>query len=186
VYLKHCKHRAIQIDCHPSLIDHGSLHSPTALDFSAIYPDAAKEIDSLLPTAKGIKLEITVVIDADHAHDRKFCHSILGIIVFVGHTPVVWISKWQGSVQALTYGAEFNAMCMAIEEILSICYSLHSFGMPFTHMSCIFSDNMSVLLNIQQPDSQLHKKHLAVSYHVSCESCAARIIEPFYILLNQN
>jgi hypothetical protein len=51
--LKHYKHRTIQIDCQQSpLIDHGSLHSPTALDFSAIYPDATKEIDSLLLTAK--------------------------------------------------------------------------------------------------------------------------------------
>ena len=77
----------------PLLIDHGSLHSPTAPDFSAIYPDATKEIDSLLPTPKGTELEITVVVDADHAHDRKSHCSILGIIVFVGRTPVVWISK---------------------------------------------------------------------------------------------
>jgi hypothetical protein len=100
-------------------------------------------------------LEITVVVDADHAHDRKsHCSTILGIIVFVGHTPVVWISKQQGSVQALTYGAEFNAMLMAIKEILSIHYSLHSFGVPVTHVSHIFGDNMSVLLNTQQPDSK--------------------------------
>jgi hypothetical protein len=76
---------------------------------------------------------------------------------------------------------------MAIEEIvLSICYLLCSFGVPVTHASCIFGDNMSVPLNIQQPDSQLCKKHLAISYHVSHESCAAHIIEPFYIPLNQN
>ena len=77
-------------------------------------------------------------------------------------------------------------MHMAIEEILSICYSLHSFGVPVTHASHVFGDNMSVLLNIQQPDSQLRKKHLAISYHVSHESCAAHIIEPFYIPSNQN
>jgi hypothetical protein len=77
-------------------------------------------------------------------------------------------------------------MHTVIEEILSIHYSLHSFGVPVTHASGIFSDNMSVLLNIQQPDSQLCKKHLAISYHVSNESCAAHIIEPFHISSNQN
>jgi hypothetical protein len=75
---------------------------------------------------------------------------------------------------------------MAIEEILSICYSLHSFGVPFTHVCHVFGDNISVILNIQQPDSQLCKKHLAISYHVSHESCAAHIIELFYIPLKQN
>jgi hypothetical protein len=33
---------------------------------------------------------------------------------------------------------------------------------------------------------QLHKKHLAISYHIRCESCTAHIIELFYIPLNQN
>jgi hypothetical protein len=74
---------------------------------------------------------------------------------------------------------------MAIREILSIHHSLCSFGVSITHASCTFGDNMSVL-NIQQPDYQLHKKHLEISYHVSHESCAAHIIEPFYIPLNQN
>jgi hypothetical protein len=45
---------------------------------------------------------------------------------------------------------------------------------------------MSVLLNIQQPDSQLRKKHLAISYHVTHESCAANIVQPFYIPSAQN
>ena len=131
-------------------------------------------------------MQITAVVDADHAHDRQTRRSISGIIIFVGRTPVVWISKRQGSVQASTYGAEFNAMRTAIEEILSIRYSLRSFGVPVTSASRVFGDNMSVLLNIQQPDSQLRKKHLAISYHVARESCAARIVEPFYIPSSQN
>jgi hypothetical protein len=105
----------------------------------------------------------------------------LGIILFVRCTPVVWISKWQGSVQASTYGAEFNAMFMAIEEILSIRYSLCSFGVPVNQASNVFGNNMSMLFNIQQPDSQLRKKHLAISYHVTHKSCAANIVQRFYI-----
>jgi hypothetical protein len=73
---------------------------------SAIYPDAIKEIVSLLQTAKGTKLEITVVINADHAHNRKSWHSISGIIVFAGHTPGVWISK-----QATSIRSSFDLWC---------------------------------------------------------------------------
>jgi hypothetical protein len=43
-----------------------------------------------------------------------------------------------------------------------------------------------LLFNIQHPDSQLCKKHLVIFYHISHESYAACIIEPFYIPSNQN
>jgi hypothetical protein len=84
---------AIRIDCHPPLIDHESLHSPNSPDFSAIYPNAIEEIDSCLPIPKGHELKITAIVNADHAHNWKSCRSILGIILFVRCTPVVWISK---------------------------------------------------------------------------------------------
>jgi hypothetical protein len=77
-------------------------------------------------------------------------------------------------------------MRTAIEEILLIRYSLHSFEVPVHRASRVFGNIMSVLLNIQQPDSQLQKKHLAISYHVTRESCAANIVQPFYIPSAQN
>jgi hypothetical protein len=64
-----------------------------APDFFAIYPNAIEEIDSCLLIPKGHELKITAIVDADHAHNRKSRRSITGIILLVGHTPVVWIRK---------------------------------------------------------------------------------------------
>jgi hypothetical protein len=69
-YLKRRKHLAIRLDPRAPLIDHGSLRSEKEPDFSAIYPDAAEDIDSKLPEPLGPELEITGITDADHAHDH--------------------------------------------------------------------------------------------------------------------
>jgi hypothetical protein len=185
-YLKRRKHMAIRLDSRPPLIDHGSLHSGGEPDFQTIYPYAAEDIDPKLPVALGAELAVTVIVDADHAHDLATRRSISGLIVFVGRTPVVAISKRQSSVQSSTYGAEFLAARAATEEILSIRYFLRSFGVKVTQASRIFGDNMSVLLNITEPDSQLKKKHLCIAYHILRENIASHVLEAFYIPSAQN
>jgi hypothetical protein len=61
-------------------------------------------------------------MDSDHAHDHITRHSVLGILLFVGCTPVMAFSKRQGAAQASTYSAEFVVARTTIEEILSLCY----------------------------------------------------------------
>jgi hypothetical protein len=95
-------------------------------------------------------------------------------------------SKRQGVVQASTYGAEFVAAHTTIEEILSLRYFLQSFGVLVTRASRVFGDNMSVLISMTQPDSQLKKKHLCLAYHILWENVACNIVQPFYIPSRQN
>ena len=134
----------------------------------------------------GKELDTTSVVDADHGHDTVTRRSISGVLLFVGRTPVDWISRRQGSTQASTYGAEFTALRQATEALLSLWYSLRAFGVPVTRASRVFGDNMSVLLNISHPDSQLSKKHLAIAYHIVRENNAAKVLESFYIPSQQN
>jgi hypothetical protein len=96
------------------------------------------------------------------------------------------MSKRQSLVQASTYGAEFLAARTATEEILSLRYFLRSFGVPVSRASRFFGDNMSVLLSISEPDSQLKKKHLCIAYHILRECIASHVLEPFYIPSGQN
>jgi hypothetical protein len=185
-YLKRHKHRAIRLDARPPLIDHGSLHSGATPDYSEMYPDAAEDVDPQIPRALGKELEITSIVDADHGHDQATRRSISGILLFVGRTPVLAISKRQASVQSSTYGAEFLAARVATEEILSLRYYLRSFGVKVSRAARMFGDNMSVLLNISEPDSQLKKKHLCIAYHILRENIACHVLEAFYIPSGQN
>jgi Reverse transcriptase (RNA-dependent DNA polymerase) len=185
-YLKRRKHMAICIDSRPPLIDHGSVHSCGEPDLSTIYPDACEDLDPKLPVPLGPELEITGVMDSDHAHDHMTRRSVSGILLFVGRTPVMAFSKRQGAVQASTYGAEFVVARTTIEEILSLRYFLRSFGVPVTRASRVFGDNMSVLISMTQPDSQLKKKHLCLAYHILRENVACNVVQPFYIPSRQN
>ena len=69
----------------------------------------------LFPEPLADEFEITVHVDADHAHDKTTSRSIAGIIVFVGSTPVFSSSKRQSSVQTSACGAEFVALKSAVE-----------------------------------------------------------------------
>ena len=89
-------------------------------DFLQDYPDAKEEIDPGFIPPYGQILETTIIVDSDHAHDHKTRRSLTGLIVFVGSTPVYWISKRQSTVASSTYAAEFSALRTATEGAINI------------------------------------------------------------------
>ena len=86
------------------------------------------------------------------------------------------MSKRQGAIETSTYGAEFNAMKTAVEEIQSIRYMLRCLGVNVTSPSVVFGDNKSVVFNCDKRDSLLKKKHTAIAYHKAQEAAAAGMI----------
>lgn len=79
-------------------------------DFLQDYPDAKEEVDPQFPEPYGSILETTVLVDSDHAHDKKTCRSLTRLIVFIGSTLVLWISKRQSTIASSTYAAELSAL----------------------------------------------------------------------------
>jgi len=85
-------------------------------------------MDPGFPPSFGPIMETVILVDLDHAHDKKTCRSLTGLIVFVGSTPVLWLSKRQGSIASSTYTAEFSALRTSTEEAQSIWYMLSCLG----------------------------------------------------------
>jgi hypothetical protein len=75
------------------MINHGLLATINPPDFTNIYPDACEENDSKLPEPLGEELDITAILDADHAHDNMMRCCITEILLFFRQTLVQWISK---------------------------------------------------------------------------------------------
>jgi hypothetical protein len=159
---------------------------PFEADFGDDYPDATEEVDQNLPEPFGEELQSSVFFDADHAHDLKTRRSITGLIVFVGSTPIHWLSKRQGAVASSTYAAEFLAMRTATEESMSLRYMLRCLGIPVRSPTRLFGDNLGVIQNASIPDSDLKKKHVSISYHTVRESVAAGIIAPYKLSTKDN
>ena len=66
-----------------------------------------EELDERFPEIKMEELPVVIFVDSNHGHDLVTGKLITGIIVFVGRTPITYISKRQSTVQTSTFGAEF-------------------------------------------------------------------------------
>jgi hypothetical protein len=82
------------------------------------YPDAEEEIPTDLHVSKGLKVWMTVYVDADCAHDLVTRRSITGILMMLNNTPIRWVSKRQKKVETSTNGSELVASRIATELIL--------------------------------------------------------------------
>jgi len=143
-YLKKHPNHCIVLNSAPLECDDGVLISSFDPNSLEDYLDAKEEIDPSLPTPYGFELETST----DHAHDHVTCCSITGLILFVGSTPVHWISKCQGCIATSTYCAEFVAMCSAVEEAIVLCYMLQYLGIPVSSPNHLFGDNFGVIQSV--------------------------------------
>jgi hypothetical protein len=92
----------------------------TVNDWSQFYPGAAKAIPPNIPRPLGLPVVVTFYCDADHAGFWVTRRSNSGIIVYVNNAPITWYSTRQNTVESLTFGSEFVAMCIAVEKIESL------------------------------------------------------------------
>jgi len=146
-----------------------------------VYGDCSEERNAHEMEACDRTLRTTIFVDADHAHDTSTRRSVTGVIVFVGCTPVRWISKRQKTVETSSYGSEFAALRTAVEEAMSIRYMLRGFGIPVNEPTLIFSDNMGVIQSASMAAAVLKKKHTALSFHRVREAVAMGIVNLAYI-----
>ena len=154
-------------------------------DFIKNYPDAIEEMDASFPSIFGPLLQIVFLVDADYAHDLKTHRSTTGLNGYLGSKLVILCSKRQDSIASSTYSAEFSALHMAIEEDQSLRYILRCLGcnvpVDGSLPTRIFGDDLSVILNSQNPTCDISKKHAAMSSHVARKVVTARIVEPYWL-----
>jgi len=143
-------------------------------------------LPSDMPQPKGNKVQVTIYVDADHAHDQLTRRSVTGILLFVNNTPIKWYSKRQNTVETSTYGAELVALRIAIDIAVEFRYKLRMMGIPLAGPSQVLCDNKGVVLNTTLPSSTLKKKHNAIAYHRVREAVAAKIARVLHIEGKEN
>jgi hypothetical protein len=104
----------------------------------------------------------------------RWSHS--GIIVNAKNAPITWYSKRQNTVESSTFGSEFVAMRIAVNEIEGLRYILRMMGVPIENPANVFCENQSVSNFCSFPESTLKKKHNAIAYHRVREAQASRTI----------
>jgi hypothetical protein len=169
-YLKLYPKRKIAFDYqHPEI----SERMFKSYDWYDFYREAAEAIPGDMSAPRGNPMSTHCFVDASHGSDRVTRRSQTGILLFCNKAPIVWYSKRQNTVEASTFGSEFQAMKNAVELTESLRYKLRMFGVPIDNATNIFCDNEAVYKNATMPESTLKKKHHSIAYHRCREAVAA-------------
>ena len=167
-------------------MDHSEYKSELPPAWTEFYPDAGEVIPTNAPEPLKMEGQITIYVDADHAHDVVTRRSVTGIMVFINRTLVRYISKRQKTVETSTYGSELVAARIATEIAMEYRYALRMLGIQVNGPCQMFGDNNSVVLNTTLPSSMLKKKHNSVAYHMVREAVAGKIIKFNHIPSEEN
>ncbi|KAI2504499.1 hypothetical protein MHU86_9998 [Fragilaria crotonensis] len=145
-------------------------------DWYDFYRDAKEAIPIDMPKPRGNSMSTHCFVDASHGSDRATRRSQTGILIFCNRAPIMWHSKRQNTVEASTFGSEFQAMKNAVELVESLRYKLRMFGVPVEGPTNVFCDNEAVYKNTSLPESTLKKKHHSIAYHRCREAVAAQTV----------
>ena len=190
-YLKARPNRWIMMDpTYPSQL--AGTCQPMRTDWDDLYPDAKEQLPPNMPTPHGKHVEITAFVDADHASNRVTRRSHTGIIIMVNMAPVIWYSRRQNTVESSSFGSEFIAMRIAVDQIEALRYKLRMFGVPLSRTgeeplpAIIYCDNQSVVTNASDALSKLNKKHNSIAFHRVREACAGGWIQVGKVTTDMN
>ena len=98
-----------------------------------------------------------MMVDSDHTGDKTDRRSRTGYIIFVNMSLIDWLSKKQATVEKAVFGSEFIAMTHGVEHLCGLCYKLRMMGVHIDGPTYVYGENMYVIFNTSQPDSQLKK-----------------------------
>ncbi len=108
------------------------------------------------PHAKDVDLRM--MVDSDHAGEKKTRRSRTGFIIFCNLAPIIWLSKQQVTIETSVFGAEFVAMKHGIKMLRGLRYKIRMMGIPLSGPTYIYGDNKSQVTNSSRPKSTLRKK----------------------------
>ena len=142
-------------------------------------------VQELIPTdaPKPLGKPVTTIsyVDANLYHDMLTGRSVTGIIHLCNQSIVDWYSKRQATVETATFGSEFTAARIAVDQIIDLRITLRYLGVPVNEKSYMFGDNQAVVTNSSIPHSSLSKRHNALSYHRVREMIAARVLGYYWV-----
>jgi hypothetical protein len=120
-------------------------------------------------------------VDANLYHDIITGSSVTGILHLCNQTLIESFSKCQTCVQTVTFGTEFVAARIAVDQIVDLQNTIRYLGAPVKERNFLFGDNQAVVSNSVIPHLTLSKRHNALSYRRVREATAAGMVNFYWI-----
>jgi hypothetical protein len=114
-------------------------------------------------------------------HDVTTGKSVTGILHLIYKTPLDWYSKKQATAETATYGSEFVAAHICVEQIIDLCSTLRYLGVPVREKNLMSGDNKSVVDSSMGLHAKIHKGHTMPSFYCVTEAVASGIIGFYFI-----
>ena len=96
----------------------------------SIYGNVKEIMVENYPKALGKFVTITHYFDANLYHDKITGRSVTGILTLTNKTPMEWYSKKQATVETATYGSEFIAARICVDQAIDFRITLRYLGVP--------------------------------------------------------
>jgi hypothetical protein len=124
---------------------------------------------------------LTHYVYANLIHDTISGRSVTGIFHMINKTPLDCYSKKHATVETATYGSEFVAARVCVEQIIDLQNTLWYLGVPIRSRIYMLGDNKSVVDSSMQVYAKLHKRHNTHSFHRVREAIASGMIGFYFI-----
>ena len=169
------RHATIKFHTHEP--DYSDLET-AKYDWFHVYGNVTELLPDDAPPPLGNYVTLTHYVDANLYHDVITGRAVTGTLLhLLNATPIDWYSKRQATVETATYGSEFVAARICIEQIINLRIMLRYFGVPVRDKGYMFGDNQSMVNLSSTPHSKLHKHHTALSFHKVCEAVASGYVD---------
>ena len=173
-YLSKMRHAAIRI--RTAEPDFSDVIDPEYDWSKSVYGNVQELLPRDAPTPLGKYVTLSHYVDANLMHDIATGRSVTGILHLLNKTPIDWYSKKQATVETATYGSEFVAARVCIDQIIELRNTLRYLGVPIRQKSYMFGDNKSVVDSSMQLYAKLHKRHNMLSFHRVREAVASGMV----------
>ena len=147
----------------------------------SVYGDVQELLPRDAPKPLGKPVTTITYKDANLYHDMLTGRSVTGVLHLCNQTLIDWYSKRQATVETATFGSEFTAARIAVDQIIDLRTTLRYLGVPVNTKSFMFGDNQAVVTNSSIPHSSLNKRHNALAYHRVREMIAGKVLGYYWI-----
>uniref|UniRef100_A0A2N9GFY5 Reverse transcriptase Ty1/copia-type domain-containing protein n=1 Tax=Fagus sylvatica TaxID=28930 RepID=A0A2N9GFY5_FAGSY len=121
-------------------------------------------------------LTLQAYADVDWAGNSDDRRSTLGYVVFLGSTPITWVSKKQSTVSRSSTEAEYRSLASATTEVLWIRMVLKDLRVFLLDPPLLWCDNLSAIALASNPVFHARTKHIEVDKHFIREKVVRRDI----------
>ncbi len=142
-----------------------------SFEWTEFHGNVEEAIPPNMPPPLGKDVDLCMMVDSDHAGEKRMQRSCTGFIIFCNLAPIIWLSKQQATIETSVFGAKFVAMKHGIKMLRGLRYKIRMMGVPLSGPTYIYGDNKSQVTNFR-PESTLEKKCNFICYHAIHESVA--------------